>query len=45
MPVANPEHRLIARSVLTEVWVCRNVKREIQKMQEEVGRKNGELIN
>jgi len=24
MPVANPEHRLIARSVLTDVWVCRD---------------------
>lgn len=23
MPVANPEHREIARAVLTDVWICR----------------------
>ena len=23
MPVANPEHREIARSVLMDVWICR----------------------
>ncbi|MHA2502634.1 MAG: 50S ribosomal protein L40e [Candidatus Kariarchaeaceae archaeon] len=24
MPVANPEHRIIARNVLVDVWICRN---------------------
>ena len=23
MPVANPEHRIIARKVLLDVWICR----------------------
>ncbi|MDH5403533.1 MAG: 50S ribosomal protein L40e [Candidatus Heimdallarchaeota archaeon] len=24
MPVANPLHRIIAKKVLTDIWVCRN---------------------
>ncbi|MHA2091989.1 MAG: 50S ribosomal protein L40e [Candidatus Kariarchaeaceae archaeon] len=24
IPVANPEHRIIAREVLVNVWICRN---------------------
>ncbi|MHA2249254.1 MAG: 50S ribosomal protein L40e [Candidatus Kariarchaeaceae archaeon] len=24
IPVANPEHRIIARNVLVNVWICRN---------------------